>query len=58
MALTNGQFHFKLEAATVDETNAQLTGNANIPMPGNAADNVNNCLLYTSQKNGQRRIIH
>ena len=44
MALTNGQFHFKLEAATVDETNAQLTGNANIPMPGNAADTVNNAV--------------
>ena len=38
MNLTNGQFHFKLEPATVNENNVPLADNNNIPMPGNAAN--------------------
>lgn len=42
MQLTDGQFHFKLEAATVDEENNPLSGSTSIPMPSNAAGTVNN----------------
>ena len=42
MTLTDGQFHFKLEAATVDEENNPLSGSTSIPMPSNAAGTVNN----------------
>ena len=42
MQLTAGQFHFKLEAAKVNEQNAQLSGSTSIPMPSNAVGTVNN----------------
>ena len=42
MQLTDGQFHFKLEAATVDAENNPLSGSTSIPMPSNAAGTVNN----------------
>ena len=42
MTLTDGQFHFKLEAATVDEENNPLSGSTSIPKPSNAAGTVNN----------------
>ncbi|MCO7108938.1 DUF5979 domain-containing protein [Gemmiger formicilis] len=59
MQLTDGQFHFKLEAATVDEQNTPLSGN-NAPMPINAASTVNNAngevtfapITYTLSENG------
>lgn len=59
MKLTEGQFNFKLEAATVDEQNTPLSGN-NAPMPINAASTVNNAngevtfapITYTLSENG------
>ena len=42
MQLTDGQFHFKLEAAKVDEKNNPLSGSTSIPMPSNAVGTVNN----------------
>lgn len=41
MQLTAGQFHFQLEAATVNEQNRELSGNTSIPMPSNAASTDN-----------------
>lgn len=57
MKLTEGQFNFKLEAATVNEQNTPLSGN-NAPMPINAASTVNNAngevtfapITYTLEK--------
>lgn len=59
MKLTEGQFNFKLEAATVDEQNTPLSSN-NAPMPINAASTVNKAngevtfapITYTLSENG------
>ena len=44
MQLPADPFHFKLEAATVNERNEELTDTTNIPMPSNAESTDNNML--------------